>query len=90
VRDWEQTFTKVGALVAFLLVNVIITFPIVIAPSDSAAAELASTHKELNLLFGVLALGLALWRRWYGALFLFSVAQAAVFILIVERVNGNG
>lgn len=87
MENWYRALGRGAAIVTFLLVNIVITLAMVLAPPDSAAMKLAGIHKEINLLAGIVALGLALWRRWYAALFLFSLGQLGIFLLVVEQVN---
>ncbi|MFI4934623.1 MAG: hypothetical protein ACHP7N_08400 [Caulobacterales bacterium] len=73
-------------LIALVGVNLAITLSMVIARPESQVAQLAGAYRLANLLVALLALWIAIRRKWLGLLLVFALAQLAAFWLFAEYV----
>ena len=86
VPRWIWWIVSAHGLLAWFAVNAVISLAPVIAPPASGIMQVANVYKIASLVIAVIVLGLAIWKRRLGLLFVFAVAQIAAFHVFAEQV----
>jgi hypothetical protein len=84
-----KIIVRVGLVFGFVIANLFITVAMVIAPPGSQAEQFSDAYRLANLAVAVVALGLAVWRKWYASLFLFGLVQLVGFIFVAGTIINN-
>ncbi len=79
---------KYISIMTLVLTNAMITVSMVIAPPSSGIMQLSDKYKTASLLVGAIALLIAIRKRWFVPLFVFSILQFATFLLFASYLNG--